>query len=107
MAKMTFPGMDAFGRELDRLEQVAEHLESSTPTFDELFPAAFMREHTRFGSWPELFRAGGFCVKTVDDLDNVSKQELDAFVSETTVFHGFQQMLDAGYSRYVSDCLRR
>lgn len=105
MAKLTFSGMAEFGRELDRLEQVAEHLESTTPTFDEMFPPAFMREYTRFSSWQELFRSGGFCVSTVDDLDNVSAQELDAFVSETTVFHGFQQMLDAGYSRYVSDCL--
>lgn len=106
MAKMTFPGMAEFGRELDRLEQVAEDLESSTPTFDEMFPHAFMQEHTRFSSWRELFRSGGFCVETVEDLNHVSEQELDSFVSEVTFFRGFQQMLDAGYAAYVDRMLR-
>ena len=106
MAKMTFPGMAEFGRELDRLEQVAKTLESCTPTFDELFPAAFMRKNTRFSSWRELFHSGGFCVETVEDLNHVSEQALDSFVSETTVFRGFQQMLDAGYAEYASRMLK-
>lgn len=106
MAKMTFPGMAAFGRELDRLERVANELESSVPSFDDLFPPLFMREHTRFGSWRELFRFGGFCVEAVEDLDRVSAQKLDSYVSDVTVFRGFQQMLDAGYAAYADRMLR-
>ena len=102
MARISFDGLDQLQNELKKLEKAAERLNGKTEvSFEELFTESFMRKHTNYSSIDEFFEAGGFRIRSNDDLDAIPELTLDAYVSKTTSFRSFQDMLDEAGEQYV------
>ena len=56
--------------------------QSTKLTLEELFDKQFMIKYTSFSSIFDFFKAGGFDVKSVDDIKNI-KPELDEYIKNT------------------------
>ena len=90
------------------IDQRVEELKGEhTLAADELFPSAFMREHTSFETFDAFLDAGGFEVGEEQTFDEeVSEAALDAHVQETTAFDDWAEMREEAKETWVLDQLR-
>ncbi len=68
--------------------------EKSSLSLEELFTEDFLKEYTRFTSVEDMFKEGGFEIKSGDDFDKISKKEWNKFIKNNTKFKKWQDMLE-------------
>lgn len=73
------------------LDNLAQDIEKNEIEIHELFNKVFMQNHTSFASIEDYLEAGNFPI----DLENISQSDLDNYVSETTSFSNWQEMIDS------------
>lgn len=85
-----------FKRNFDRIvSDLKKKVEGDVP-LTQLFPDAFMAEHTVFGSIEAMFAASPLAETPADEIrDALHTPEWDAFVAEHTRFPTWQEMLVA------------
>jgi hypothetical protein len=90
-------GLDKLQRKLKDLERRTKdlHGQHSVP-LGELFPPAFMRQNTDFGSIDEMFEASGFKVETEEDFSRIPDDEWNRFIALRTRFESWDEMMKAG-----------
>jgi len=93
---------------LDDLDRRVEELKGRhTISADDLFPSAYMREHTSFGTFDAFLDAGGFEVGEEQTLDEVvSEEALDAHVQEMTAFDDWAEMREDAKENWILNQLR-
>ena len=101
--KIEIKGLDKLQRQLKDLEQRAKSLHGEHQvSFEELFPAEFMRKHTEFPSIGEMVAASGYKVETTDDFEKIPAAEWDAFVSKRTHFANWEEMHGKAAEEYFA-----
>lgn len=79
-------------KELEQTKQVS---------FDNLFTTSFMKKYTSFSSIDEFLNAGGFNVQTQEDFEAIPEKELDKYISNTTNFKNWEDMLGEAAEQYA------
>lgn len=72
-------------------EEEVEHIDA---TLDDIFSLAFMTQHTQVKSIGEFFVSGGFMPEDMQDICELPREELDAYVQQQTDFDNWNQMLN-------------
>lgn len=100
-----------FERVRDTLEEMHEQVEElkgehQVPA-DELFPPAFMSEHTSFESFDAFLEAGGFEVGEEENLEAaVSEDALDRHVRDVSSYGSWEEMREDAEEAWVLDRLK-
>jgi hypothetical protein len=104
--KVDLKGLDQLQRKLKDLEHKARVLDGKHQIqLSELFPASFLRAHTRFSSLDDLeskARERGFSLGSQEDWDNLPGDQWDAFIAEHTHFTTWKDMLGKGAAEWTS-----
>ncbi|GBF75547.1 hypothetical protein PA598K_03964 [Paenibacillus sp. 598K] len=74
----------------------------SQPSLEKLFPASFMRKHSKFSSFQELQEKGNFQADTLQDMDKIAGELLDRHIDRETDFPDWQTMLDTAKREFES-----
>jgi len=90
--------IERFNRKLQRLADNARKLDGQRGMFAELFPAEFMRRHTRVATFEALLGAGG-----VSDTDfaAIPDDKWDATVRAHTSFANWEEMKSAAAGEWA------
>ena len=100
-------GLEEMQQKFEELARKAKELdgEHNVP-IAELFPEAFMRQHTSLASFQELIEKGGFTVKSSADLAAaISDDAWDQNVRANTSFGSWQEMHSAGTKEWTRNKL--
>jgi hypothetical protein len=75
-------------------------MSSYKPTLEELFNP-LIRKYTEFNSVIDFLAAGGFNVKTQEDLDGIDRAKLDEYIKKTQPgLHNWDNMLYGALKLY-------
>ena len=105
---MKSSGFDGIETELNKIkddfDRVMDKYNGESVGFDQIFNEEFMREHTSFDDFDSWISAGGFEFASQEEFDAIDEQKLDNYVSESTDFDTWQDMLgEAGTSLLTSE----
>ncbi|HZK52631.1 MAG TPA: hypothetical protein VFC84_00285 [Desulfosporosinus sp.] len=90
---MKITGFDEFEKKLGKIQSDVNELSGERQvSFDELFNSDFMSKHTKFQSFEELLKGGGFVVNSPEDFAAIPDDQFDKHVSETTDFDKWVDM---------------
>ncbi|MBD2846558.1 hypothetical protein IDH44_15265 [Paenibacillus sp. IB182496] len=67
----------------------------SRPSLEKLFPASFMRKHSRFNSFREFQENGNFQADTLQDIEKISGELFDRHIDRETDFPNWKTMLES------------
>ena len=99
-------GLNELQKELENLQKKVENLSGSQNIpLKELLSNSFMKEYTSFNSIRELFKASGFQINSIEDFDNIPLSELDNYISKTTDFDSWEDMISEATNQYVLEKL--
>jgi hypothetical protein len=70
-------------------------------SFAELFTPSFMSRYSRFSSFEELIKAGGFRVESEGDFRAIPDSEWEAVVQRETTFASWEAMQATAASEWV------
>ena len=79
----------------NNLDDLFKHLQKQTngfASYDELFNESFIKRHSKYNSWKELFESGGFKCETDDDIDTIDESQFNEFLSNNTDFKSWVDM---------------
>lgn len=93
---MKIPGFDQVSSKLSDLVPQGLSLDGipSVPLNDLLTPD-FVAKHTKFANAGEMFGAGGFSIKSMEDLKALPGDKINKFISSISSFGDLQSMLGA------------
>jgi hypothetical protein len=77
--------------------------DSTTITFDDLFPETFMKIHTNCNSIEDFLAPMN--VTTNEDFENLPDEELEAHVQEVTNFNNWTDMRHSAWSDFLGERL--
>jgi hypothetical protein len=86
----------------DLLAKAAELKGEHSVPISDLFPDAFMVEHTDFGTTQEMLDASGFQANTSEEFSAIPEGLWEAFVVSHTKFPTWRAMLEAGTAEWIS-----
>lgn len=94
---LNITGLDEFQRRIDQLRKNAEQLdgEHQVPVL-ELFPPAFMRQHSKVSDFDTFCRDSGLDASSKDGFASISVQQLDLATQQLTEFANWGEMKKAG-----------
>lgn len=103
MFTLEISGFDEIERNLQQLSDNVEAMtgEHSIP-LTELYPPAFMAEHTDFATIEEMFEASGFTMETPEDFAAIPDAEWDAFIATRTRFDDWGTMQTKAAAEWFS-----
>lgn len=105
MAKFKITGLNQVKKNLERLQKNVHDLHGKhSITLDELFPLEFMRLHTSFSSFQELYDASPFADIKFEDLPNT---EWDDYIAHCTPFKTWKEMKVAGAKKWAAKKLMK
>jgi len=94
MLKIT--GLDEFQRKLEQMRRNVEQLEGEHQVpLTELFPPAFMRQHSGVTDFETFCREGGVDISTKDAFAALPESRLDSAVKCLTQFASWNEMKHA------------
>lgn len=96
---MDLKGLDELQRKLEALEKI-----KNVP-LEELMTPKFMTENTHFETVEAMFESGGFKVESEEDFKAIPEHELDEFISKTTKFQSWQNILQAAGEEFIKNKL--
>lgn len=103
---MKIKGLDELINDLEQLESNSRKLsETESIPLDDLFSESFMENHTDFNNIHDFFEHGGFIASNQEEFDSIDTEELDKYVSSSTKFESFQEMLNEAAHPYIEDAL--
>ena len=106
MFKVKLEGLENLQRQLNRLQRNAEALNGAHQVpLKELFPPAFMTQHTKYPSIDAMFESSPFAIKSQEDLESISIEHLDEFVGKNTNFKNWEEMKKAAEEAYITSRL--
>lgn len=107
MAKFTFDAsaFDEIENELNDLANKVHNSDESTVSIYDLFNTDFMSRHARSIDIDNFFTLGNIDIENCDDLDSLSNDEFDKFVSEHTDFSSWEEMCDEAINCHVDEQL--
>ncbi|MDP4127695.1 MAG: hypothetical protein Q8912_12215 [Bacillota bacterium] len=70
-------------------------------TLGQIFTSEFMRLYTQFESIEELLLSGGFVINSEEDYVAIPDEAIDAYVSKTTNFATWKEMLTEAIEGYT------
>lgn len=90
--------VDEFSEKLDDI--------GDTLTFEELFPDAFISEHTKnkYKTCEEFFKKSGFNTDNQEEFDSIQENrlnELDDYIIKEMDFKDWQEMIDEAGNRAI------
>lgn len=95
-------GLNELQKELKQMKKATKELEQTKQvSFDNLFTTSFMQKYTSFSSIDEFLNAGGFTAQTQEDFEAIPEKELDKYISNTTNFKNWEDMLGEATEQYV------
>lgn len=95
MSKIT--GLEEFQRELDQLRRNAEAIHGQHDvSMGDLFPPAFMRQHSSVADFETFFRDGGLDTSSKEAFEAIPVPRLDEAVKKLTRFTTWEEMKKAG-----------
>ena len=98
-------GLKEAERKLKRLEKNVRELGGEIP-IEELLSRRFMTKHSRYGSFEELVRAGGFVESneplTADTFRAIPDDDWDKWILRATAFANWEEMQKAAADDYIS-----
>jgi hypothetical protein len=95
MFKIT--GLDEFQLKIDKLPQNAEQIDGTHQVpLPEVFPPAFMRQHSSVPDFETFCRDGGLDTSSKEAFDATSVKKLDDVVKQLTEFPSWEDMKKAG-----------
>ena len=84
---------------LDKLQRKIKALDGTHRiSFDELFSAQFMRQHTRYGSFQELLDASDYGDMDFEDIPDAA---WDQAIREHTSFASWKEMQNAAATKWA------
>mgnify|MGYP001790235982 FL=1 len=95
---MTFKinGLDDFSNRLDQLSENAQSVAGTNEySFNEVFSAQFMIEHTTFSTIDEFLLSSPEKISNAEEFEKADESILDVFVSEQTKFDTWKEMMSA------------
>lgn len=97
-------GLKEMGRKLEKLSRDLKALEGNhSVPIQEMFPPAFMRANTSFGTIDEMLEAKGVASK--EAFEALPDEEWNAFVRDTTPFGSWEEMKRQGASAWATSKL--
>lgn len=98
--------MKKSGVDFSDLQKVSDNIDNLTSDVEDngidiqvAFNKKFMQKHTSFSTIEDFLRAGNFSL----DLDNISLFDLDTYVSKSTTFSDWQEMIDTALFESIKD----
>ncbi|WP_209861454.1 hypothetical protein [Paenibacillus shirakamiensis] len=67
-----------------------------------LFNDAFMKNHTRWGTFDEFLEKGNFQVNVLEDVNNIPDEFLDRHVARETDFSDWDTMLEVANKEHAA-----
>ena len=102
MSSFKIQGFDKLEKELKQLQKNAKKLSNTKQvSFQELFPASFMKKYTSFSSMEEFLYEGGFDVQSTEDFEAIPEDLFDKYIASTTNFKSWEEMLQKATSQYA------
>lgn len=102
LSVIEFEGFDEVTRKLDDLVEKASSIDGTQNVpLSELLTPEFLAKHTHFASEDQLFEASGFKVETAEDFERIPDDEWDAFISESTPFSTWTEMLSTAATEWT------
>ena len=74
-------------------------------SYGDIFTDEFINRYTSFATIDDFFDGGGYVIKSLDDIEEIPDEELDAFVKKSTEFISWKQMTDAAVDEYLENNL--
>ena len=90
---------------LQYLVERAEFLSSVEIPLKELLNSKFMERHSNTGFFDHFFKQGGFSINHYSDIDSIPVDILDKYVSETTDFNTFEDMISTAIDEFLEGCI--
>ncbi|MFV0515845.1 MAG: hypothetical protein ACK5MV_00405 [Aminipila sp.] len=92
------------------LKQLAKNVQDVTSEYDgksigldELLPSSFMETHTHYDNADDWLEAGGFNFESQEEYEELTEANaLDHYVSQSTDFNTFQEMLETAAADMIS-----
>jgi hypothetical protein len=75
----------------------------NTITLSDIFTSEFMKLYTQFESIEELLSSGGFVINSEADYDAIPDKDIDAYVTKTTNFRSWKEMLSEAANDYLQN----
>ena len=98
--------MKRSGVDFSDLQKVSENIDNLTSDIEDsgidiqvVFNKKFMQKHTSFSTIEDFLLAGNFPL----DLENISLFDLDLYVSKSTSFSDWQEMIDTALFESIQD----
>ena len=103
LSSFKIDGFDKLEKQLKQMEKAARDLRKiDRVSFDELFPASFMRKYTSFQTMDKLLEAGGFKAESQEDFEAIPDVVFDKHIAANTKFKCWEDMLGEATSQYVA-----
>jgi hypothetical protein len=100
MIKIT--GLEELEKNLKDLADKAAALDGEhNVKASELLHDDFIARHTNFSSLEDMFKAGGFEVKTQEEFDALPQEELDTFIRSISTFESWDEMIHAAGAEWA------
>ena len=99
--KFEFSGFDDLQKELEELQNKAKSLEDMEISFDKLFTNSFMQQHANVSSFDDFLSNGKFHAETTEEFEAIPEDEFDLYVSSSTDFDNWNDMLSAATDIYL------
>ncbi|MFB6178680.1 MAG: hypothetical protein ABEI77_03020 [Halorientalis sp.] len=86
-------GLEDFADRIESVHDTIGHWQAGPRVqSDAVFSQPFVDDHTAFESFDELCAHSPWSLDEPDDIRNVPRPELDAYLRETTEFESFEEM---------------
>ena len=104
MIEIEMEGFDELINDLENIKKKAKKLDGYNEiSFENLFPPAFMKKYTAFGSINEMFKVSPFELETQEDFKTIPEDEMDKFINENTEFTSWEDMIGEAGELWLVD----
>ena len=69
--------------------------------FKDLFNNKFMLNYTEFESINQMFQESDFDIKSEEDFNNISEDQLDEYVKQNTKFSNWEEMIEMAIEKWI------
>ena len=84
--KIDRSGFEEFNHKLEQLQQIGQ------VPFDEFFSNSFISKYTDSHSFDELLQKSDFDIKTPEDFEAITEQDMNRFIANHTSFSTWEEM---------------
>lgn len=87
---------------LEKLKRNMEALQGNHQVqLGDLFTPEFIQSHSKCNDLDDLFKAAGYNIQSIEDIEAIDDEEWDAFIKENTDFDSWQEMRSHAVADYA------